>query len=441
MPVHEHEFEDSLEPKHLNARSDLVLRAGIMMLGSGTSGLRVREVMQAVAATVGLRDISAQISFTDVVLTVRRRSTFRTQVSEIARPAVDAHRIDLLQRFGQTLPARATVAEVSGRLDAIENQPKLYRAWLTVLLVALACASVTVLGNGGPREVAAVLPASGLAYAAHRVWQRLDLNHLASVATTAALATGLYVGFTRIIDLAFAAPSPRLAAGFICAAIFLIPGFPLVTAGLDLARVDMETGVPRLAYALMVLLSITIGVWLVATASGISPDAVPTLTGAWVWPAWMVASWCAVFGWAVMFNAPWQAAVASGVCAALGNVPRLLLIEFGVKPYIATFIGCFLMGLLCAVAARAFDLNKIIMTVPTVLVSIPGAPLLRTLLYFDKADIVSAMTQGVSTILAVISLVAGLAAARMLTDPEWTFTRPWRPGERLSHRLFGRPDA
>ena len=188
VPVHEHEFEDSLEPKHLNARSDLVLRAGIMMLGSGTSGLRVREVMQAVAATVGLRDISAQISFTDVVLTVRRRSTFRTQVSEIARPAVDAHRIDLLQRFGQTLPARATVAEVSGRLDAIENQPKLYRAWLTVLLVALACASVTVLGNGGPREVAAVLPASGLAYAAHRVWQRLDLNHLASVATTAALA-------------------------------------------------------------------------------------------------------------------------------------------------------------------------------------------------------------------------------------------------------------
>lgn len=113
--------------------------------------------------------------------------------------------------------------------------------------------------------------------------------------------------------------------------------------------------------------------------------------------------------------------------AALGNVPRVLLLDAGVAPHVAAFAACFLMGLTCAVVARIFHMTKIIMTVPVVLVVIPGSSALRTLLYFDQADVVSAMTVGVSTVLVVISMIAGLAAARMLTDPEWAFTRPEPP--------------
>ena len=42
-PISEHEYEDQLEPTHLIRRSHVVLRAGTMMLGAGTSALRVRE--------------------------------------------------------------------------------------------------------------------------------------------------------------------------------------------------------------------------------------------------------------------------------------------------------------------------------------------------------------------------------------------------------------
>ena len=233
-----------------------------------------------------------------------------------------------------------------------------------------------------------------------------------------------------------------MAAGLVCAAIFLIPGFPLVTAGLDLTRIDLLAGVPRLAYAAMVLLALTIGVWLVVSLSGASPDVVPPLDlpAALVWTALLAASFFAVFGWATMFNSPLPVAVASGVVALLGNIPRLLLLEAGVKPHIATFVCCFVTGLLCALAGRLFDLNKIIMTVPTVLVTIPGASALRTLIYFDRADVTQAMQHGVATVLAVIAMVAGLSGARMLTDPEWAFTHDDPPGTawHLVSRLFGR---
>ncbi len=436
----EHEHEDALEPRHLIRRSDVILRAGILMLGAGTSGLRVREVMHSVARTVGIRKIRAQVTFTDIVLTVQRRGIFRTQVAEIPNPGVNAHRIAMLADFGHELPQRATVAEVDAMLDRIEQTPKLYPAWLLVLLVAVACASVTVLTNGGWREVAAVLPASGLAYWLHRSLTSLQLNHLAVVLTSAATATGLYLALTTLLNLALGTPSPRMAAGLVCAAIFLIPGFPLVTAGLDLTRIDLLAGVPRMAYAGMVLISITIGVWVVVAISGVTPDPVPVLAGhpAAVWTAWLSASFFAVFGWATMFNSPVRAALASGVVAVIGNLPRLLLLNAGVKAHVATFLGCFLMGLLCALAGRLFGLTKIIMTVPTVLVSIPGASALRTLIYFDQADVVQAMQNGVATVLAVIAMVAGLSGARMLTDPEWAFTRSDGTAQHVVGRLFGR---
>lgn len=421
----EHEDEDALEPTHLIRRSDVVLRAGIMMLVAGTSGLRVREVMQAVARTVGIGRITAQVTFTDIVLTVQRRTIFRTQVAEINAPGVNAHRIAMMQRLAHGLPRRAGVSEVDAMLDEIERTPRLYPTWGLVLLVALACGSVTVLSNGSWREVLAVLPASAIAYRLHRTFTGWQLNHLAVVMMSAATATGLYVGFTDLLDLALGGPSPRMAAGLVCAAIFLIPGFPLVTAGLDLTRIDLLTGIPRLMYAALVLLAMAIGVWGVATLSGVSPAAVPPLAGhpVVVRVALLTASFFAVFGWATMFNSPWRMALASGVVAIIGNTPRLLMLENGVKPHVATFVGCFLMGLLCAVAARMFSMEKIIMTVPTVLVSIPGSAALRTLIYFDQADVVQAMQNGVSTVLVVIAMVAGLSGARMLTDPEWAFTR------------------
>ena len=121
--IDEHEYEDRLEPTHLIRRSHVVLRAGTLMLGAGTSVLRVREVMAQVARTVGVQQVDAQVTFTQIVLTVGRRGIFRTQVGE-TRPSVNADRISLLHRFSHELPDRASASEIESRLDAIERQPR-----------------------------------------------------------------------------------------------------------------------------------------------------------------------------------------------------------------------------------------------------------------------------------------------------------------------------
>lgn len=86
--------------------------------------------------------------------------------------------------------------------------------------------------------------------------------------------------------------------------------------------------------------------------------------------------------------------------------------------------SCFAIGLLCAVVGRWFRMERIIMTVPTVLVSIPGSSALRTLVYFDRQDVLPAVENGVATVLVVVAMVAGLLGALMLTESEWAFSGP-----------------
>lgn len=424
--VDEHQFEDDLEPRHLIRRSDVILKAGILMLGAGTSSLRVRELMRVVAASLGVDRLRAQIGYTEIVATVERRGIFRTQVAEIPKPGVNAARIAELQDLIYTLPPRTTAGDIADRLRAIEARPPHYRPVQLIPLVGAACAAVCVLTNGGVQEVIAVFFAAMLGYALLRLLTKFQVNHLAAVATAAAVSCGSFVLLTHLIELISGQTSPRLAAGFVCAAIFLIPGFPLITSGLDLARIDLPAGVTRITYAMMVLLSIAIGVWMVAAVSGVSPDVVTAPPGppVLVWAVHVVASFTAVFGWATMFNCPPKAALAAGIVGAIANVPRLLMLENGVPNHVATFTGCFVIGIGCAIAGSVLKLTKIIMTVPSVLVSIPGSSALRTLLYFDQRDVTSAVQNGVATVLVVIGMVAGLASARMLTDPEWAFTRP-----------------
>ncbi|GAA1374022.1 threonine/serine exporter family protein [Luteococcus sanguinis] len=426
---------ESLDPSDLDhpdrdliGRTELVMRAGTLMLTSGTSSLRVAELMRRVAKALELDTISTRISFTDIGLTVSRGGIYRTQVSDVPTPGVNAQRIASLQELSRDLPVPSTPQEVARRLGAVERSLPQRPDWLMAVLVALACASVAVLANGGWREVAAVLPASAVGYLTQRWLLRRKFNLLAVVMSATSVSCGGFVLVSHLLDLVMGGQSPRMAAGFICAAIFLIPGFPLVTGGLDLGRIDLHAGIPRVAYAAMVLLAMAIGVWLLTRTAGVQPDVVAPVSGhlAVVWLARLGASFFAVFGWAMMFNSPVRVAMASGAIAMVANAPRLVALDHGVANHVATFFSCFAIGLLCAVVGRWFRMERIIMTVPTVLVSIPGSSALRTLVYFDRQDVLPAVENGVATVLVVVAMVAGLLGALMLTESEWAFSGPRR---------------
>ena len=408
-------------PRELIRESDLVLRIGNLMLGAGTSSLRVRTAMLRLSRALGIDHLQAQISFTNIVVTTHRKAIFRTQAGEVTTPGVNADRIRAIQQFARSLPASMPADEVSEQLNRIESKPALHPTWLVALAVGFACVSVGFLSGGHWRELLAVFIAAVAAFAVHRRLLAWRLNLFGSVVVSTLTASLVYLAaswFTHGLELA---NTPRMVAGFIAASIFLVPGFPLFTGALDLARLDLQAGIGRMAYAALVMLSIGIGAWIVASLAGLAPTAPPPvlLDPGWLWTLRVVASFGAVYGWAVMFNSPTREALGSGVVAIFGSVVRLVLM----LEHVATFVGALVMGVLCHAVARWFGLTRLIMLVPTLLVMIPGTPALQTLLHFNSGDLFSALGSGILVALQVIAMVCGLVASMMMLDPGWAFTR------------------
>ncbi len=65
------------------------------------------------------------------------------------------------------------------------------------------------------------------------------------IVSSVSAACLVYAGVLKIAELLLGI-SIQHEAGYICAMLFIIPGFPFITSGIDLAKLDMRSGIERL---------------------------------------------------------------------------------------------------------------------------------------------------------------------------------------------------
>lgn len=114
-----------------------------------------------------------------------------------------------------------------------------------------------------------------------------------------------YAGLLKLLEILSSVQSQN-EAGYICAMLFIIPGFPFITSGIDLAKLDMRSGIERMTYSLIITTVATMTAWILAMLLGLTPFPFQPLQFAlWQWIILrLVASLCGVFGFSIMFNSP-----------------------------------------------------------------------------------------------------------------------------------------
>lgn len=428
-PMHEHKWEDDLEPRHLINRCDAILRVGAAMLASGTGSRRVVETVNQVALALDIDSTQTRVSLTELSITVSRRGIFRTQNVAIPSPGVNADQIAALQQFARTLPSHVTVQQVNDGLDAVLNRPKQWPGWGAPVGAGLACAAFAFLNNGRWLEVLTVFCAAAVGQALRRYLHHRHLNQIAMAFLSSVLACSTYLALTGLFGAVTDQDAWSSDAGFISAVLFLVPGFPLMTASLDLARLDLSAGITRMTYAGLLTFAAGLGLWLVSNSTGLHPEPPDpiVLAPALLLALQMLASFFGVFGFAMVFNSPPLVALAAGAIALIANPVRLALLSQGLSPQTAAAAGTLLVGLLAWFGGRTFALPGIILSVPSVVIMIPGAAAFRALVAFNEGDLVDALDQGISALTVVTGMAIGLVAARMLTDPQWSFSTPNPP--------------
>lgn len=399
---------------------DQVLRFGALLMRAGDAAFRVRAEMGEVARALGIEELSVQLGLGGVTASARRGAEVATRVREIGPPGVSSQRIEALVGLARSLAAGTAPAALASALDTIESAPPRHPPARTVPAIAVACGCFAVLNGAGPLECVAAALGGGVGQGLRALLHRRHVNPYAVTAVCAFAAAGTYSLLSAAArEVGLSAEPPTI--GFISSVLFLVPGFPLVTSLLDVMQHQTAAAVSRLAYAVMLLLAAVLGVAGVITWVGSTVDAPPALAlgPAALFAVRAVASFAGACGFAMLFQGSWRNVVHVGLLAIVGNETRLVLRDAGLALALATFAGSFVLGVVASLTLRSSGEPRVTLTIPGVLMMVPGLLAFRTIVLFDRGEVLAALQSGVAVIFVLAAMAMGLAAARFATEPRW----------------------
>lgn len=412
--------------ERLAHQSRVVLRLGLMLLSAGASSFRVKDGMRRLAHAVGIEEHHASVTYTEITTTAYANGTFRTELAEQRVMGVDAARIDRLNMFVSGLPEHLLVEDADGALDGIARRGPLYSPALSAFASGFACAGFCFLNRGGIVECLAVFFAAMLGQYTRKAMMKRRMNHFGVWFACGVVAVTLYIA--QIMALTeFHLISSSHEAGVVSAVLFLVPGFPLVTSILDLIRQDFSAGISRGVYVAMLLISSAVAVW--ATTALFSWNLSASVEGYHLIPpvlfaARALATFLAAFGFAMLFNAPVRACAMAGIIGAIINAGRLTAQDYGLSWLAAVGLAALAAGLLADLFSQKSRYSRVTLSVPAVVVMIPGVPLYRAIAAINNGQVADALSQIVTLILVIAAIGVGLAGARMITDHNWLMEDP-----------------
>lgn len=324
-----------------------------------------------------------------------------------------------------------TVREVHDRLDLIKNRKPLYKPWFAALASAVACASFAFLLGGGIYDMIGAFIGAGIG---HYIRRRMFMHHLNQfVVTFVAVAIGALacIGSLRLIGY-FDPSALNHTTAYIGSVLFVIPGFPLITGGLDIAKIDFPSGIQRLCYTLAIILMGTLAGWTVASIVQLNPQGFPPLgLNPWLNAVLrLITAFAGVWGFSVLFNSPQRMCIVAGVIGAITDTLRLTMTDFGIAAEIAAFSGALLAGLLASAwraivrhgfAPQYLGYPRIGLTVPSIVIMVPGLYMYRAMFYLGQFHTLPALDWTFRAFMVIICLPIGLAVARVITDKSWRY--------------------
>ena len=431
MDILWHEYTDKggeeipVTQASLTEKASIVGRVGIMLLSCGTGAWRVRSSMNALAEEMGIT-CTADIGLMSIEYTCFDGDDGFTQSLCLTNTGVNTSKLNRLEHFirefeqgGQDMSGE----QLHKLLDQIEEIHGLYSPIALGMAAALACGGFTFLLGGGPIEMLCAFAGAGIG---NYIRCKLSKHHYTlflCIIVSISAACLSYSVMLKLLEICVAVKVEH-EAGYICAMLFIIPGFPFITSGIDLAKLDLRSGMERMMYSVIIISVATMTAWVLAMVLGLKPLSFTTMSlGLWQWIVLRIcASFGGVFGFSVMFNSPWKLAVAAGIIGAVSNTLRLEMLDITSVPApVAAFAGAVAAGVLASALKRMVGYPRISITVPSIVIMVPGLYLYKAVYNLGNMDLSVASSWFASALLIIFALPLGLIFARILTDKTFRY--------------------
>ena len=426
IPWHEYVRADEDIPAteaSLTEKASLIGRIGTMMLSCGTPAWRVRNSMTTAAISLGV-SCNAEVGLNSINYTCLDRHESCTQSVSIAGISVNTYKLARLERFIKDFKNECTNLSADGIhsiLDEIQKTPETHSAAMLSLAAAAACAAFAFLLGAGTAEIICVFLGAGVGQLIRKLILKRELSVIISIAAAAAAACSVYALAMFLARPIFGSGGEN-GAGYICAVLFLVPGFPFITSVLDLAKMDIRSGIERLVYSSIVMLFATLFAWVSALIFGFEGE---SLAGLSISPVLLfilrvAASFIGIYGFSLMFNNTHRMALAAAIVGTLPNVLRIILIrEVGLHVALAAFICAFAVGLIAIPAVKVTSFPRVAITIPAVIVCVPGFYMYQSIYHFGTGGTEAGLSAMIQALGIILALALGLLFSRFIADPQF----------------------
>jgi uncharacterized membrane protein YjjP (DUF1212 family) len=400
----------------LGAALEVLLWFGALMLRAGNTAIRTREWIEVLARKMRFDAVSLNLSIDSITASVGRSEERATSMREIGAPAVNASRIADLEQLAREVEPASSPQAIGARLSQIESTGLHYSSVQIAAAVGVATGAFAFLNGAAAVEMAAAATGGGIGQWFRSWLSRRHLNQYGTAALSAIAASGLYVlaaALARRAGFDFL----HYPSGFIASVLFLIPGFPLLAALFDLLQYQTVAAVSRMAYGVMMLLAVALGLSIVIAVAGVDITRQPPLELAY--PVKLLlratASFVAACAFAMLFNTPVRTVLAVGLLAVVANGLRLILIDLDMMLAPAAFFAAFVIGLVALAVDRHFNVPRMAMTVAPIVIMIPGIYAFEMIVLFNRGQMLEALQASAACGFVVGALAMGLATARFFS--------------------------
>jgi len=426
VPWHQYSVSENSVPSKdasLSEKASIIGRAGTIVLNCGASAWRVRTAMNIIAKSLGVTCV-AEIGLISINYTCYYEHESCTQAIFLDSIGVNIDKLHKIQyyidHFDEEYSGKG-VDENHSVLDEIDKTPHLYSTGALAFAAAMACAGFTFNLGGGIAQIICVFIAAGCGNLVRVLSNKSKLSMMIGV-TLAALTSCIVYALTTIAAKTIFPGAVSFGTGYIGSVLFLVPGFPFITSILDFGKLDMRSGIERLTYSLIIMAFATIFCWVAALVFGLDPAVGEGIAMA---PAAriifrLIASFAGVIGFSMIFNSPMRIAAWAGIIGAFANTLRLELVDnTNISAIVCSFIGAFIVGLLAGFVVRKIGSPRVGITIPAVVVSVPGLFMYRAIYYFGAGDNSQGITFFVKAAAIVFAIGLGILFSRYICDSQF----------------------
>ena len=428
IPWHDYTGDDSntlIKESGLIEKASVIGRVGLIMLSCGTGAWRVRTSMNRLSKELHVT-CTVDVGLMSIEFNCFDGKDCVSQSLSIANTGVNTSKLYRMEQFVDNFPkedAHLTGEEIHKRLDEIEKIHTLYSPVKLGLAAALACCGFTFLLGGGPIEMLFAFIAAGVGNIVRTKLIKHHFTLFLNIAASISIACLAYAICFNVAESVLGIAHVH-EAGYICSMLFIIPGFPFITSGIDLAKLDLRSGLERLTYSIIIILVATMFAWIMALLLKLQPQDFTTIhmSKILLLVLRIITSFCGVFGFSIMFNSSIPMATTAACIGAVANTLRLELIDFTHMPYsVAAFIGALTAGLLASFIKSNNGYPRISLTVPSIVIMVPGLYLYRAIYNFGIMSLTEAVSWFSLAIMIIMALPLGLIFARILTDKTFRY--------------------